>query len=380
MASSDKHLERGGTYFKYPQELGQAQFPHAVKFYVNARKTVAVNNEIAAFEFTDEERQKFNNENRSSSEQYETAAMISGGLAAAVGTYAAAKGITGEGVSGMMRTVQVGAGAAVGAGIASAVADNMEQVRLKNAISLFIPQSVVAGYTANWDEADLGPVAGMLGTGGISSGDALVGNAAELIGRGLVSGAANIASSVGIGDINFSGMFEATSKKVENPYKEQLFKSMGFRQFSFQYNFSPKNEGEAKEVQDIVKLFKENMHPSVDESGLFLIYPSEFSIEFQSLDSAGELVRNHNLPAISSCALKNVKVTYGPDGMFNAFKNSGGMPTETTMELQFVELETLTRERINELEPTQKEVEKEKKEEKEPEAPVAQRGHIGRSI
>ena len=69
-----------------------------------------------------------------------------------------------------------------------------------------------------------------------------------------------------------------------------------------------------------------------------------------------------NLPTISSCALKNVKVTYGPDGMFNAFKNSGGMPTETTMELQFVELETLTRERLMEMEPTQEEVKQEEKE------------------
>ena len=82
----------------------------------------------------------------------------------------------------------------------------------------------------------------------------------------------------------------------------------------------------------------------------------EFSIEIQIADNDGNFSKNHNLPTISSCALKNVKVTYGPDGMFNAFKNSGGMPTETTMELQFVELETLTRERLMEMEPTQEEV------------------------
>ena len=372
-------MAAGHYLHKYPQELGQKQFPHCIKFYINARKVVAQNNNLANRDFTAEEREAFNNENRSSSEEYETAATTSAALVAAVGTFAAAKGVTGEGVSGLQRTFQVGAGAGIGAGMMNAVADNMEQVRLLDTISLFIPQSVVAGYTANWDEADLGPVAGMLGTGNYSNADALVGNAAELIGRGLVSGAANIASSVGIGDINFGGMFEATSKKVENPYKEQLFKSMGFRQFSFQYSFSPKNEGEAKEVQHIVKLFKENMHPSVDESGLFLIYPSEFSIEFQVSDGEGNFVKNHNLPTISSCALKNVKVTYGPDGMFNAFKNSGGMPTETTMELQFVELETLTRERLMEMEPTQEEAKQEEKEKDETKN-QPQRGKIGRSI
>ena len=77
--------------------------------------------------------------------------------------------------------------------------------------------------------------------------------------------------------------------------------------------------------------------------------------------------------------MKNVKVTYGPDGMFNAFKNSGGMPTETTMELQFVELETLTRERLMEMEPTQEEAKQEEKEKDETKN-QPQRGKIGRSI
>ena len=63
-------------------------------------------------------------------------------------------------------------------------------------------------------------------------------------------------------------------------------------------------------------------------------------------DNTSEI--NTNLPKISTCALKNCKVTYGPDGMLNTFKNSKGMPTETTMELQFVELETLTSKRIRE--------------------------------
>ena len=372
-------MAAGHFLHKYPQELGQKQFPHCVKFYINARKIVAQNNNLESRDFTAAERESFNNENRSSSEEYETAATKSAALVSAVGTFAAAKGVTGEGVSGLMRGVQAAGGAAVGAGMMNAIADNMEQVRLLDTISLFVPQSVVAGYSANWDETDLGPLAGLLGTGQASMENILSGEAAELVGRGLVSGAANIPAAVGIGDVNLGGMFEATSKKVANPYKEQLFKSMGFRQFSFQYNFSPKNESEAQEVQHIIKLFKENMHPSVDDTGLFLIYPSEFSIEFQIADNDGNFSKNHNLPTISSCALKNVKVTYGPDGMFNAFKNSGGMPTETTMELQFVELETLTRERLMEMEPTQEEAKKEEKE-KEETKNQPQRDPIGRTI
>ena len=83
------------------------------------------------------------------------------------------------------------------------------------------------------------------------------------------------------------------------------------------------------------------MHPDVSPDGMFLIYPSEFIIEFAYMGGA-----NPNLPIVSNCALKNVKVTYGPDGMMNTFQGSGGMPSETTMELQFVELVTLTRDMV----------------------------------
>ena len=64
------------------------------------------------------------------------------------------------------------------------------------------------------------------------------------------------------------------------------------------------------------------------------------------MDDGGEMQQNEHLPRVSSCVLKNCKVTYGPDGMFNTFAQSGGVPSETTMELQFVELETMTADRI----------------------------------
>ena len=88
------------------------------------------------------------------------------------------------------------------------------------------------------------------------------------------------------------------------------------------------------------------MHPDRATGDLFLIYPSEFSIEFHTMDDGGEMQQNEHLPRVSSCVLKNCKVTYGPDGMFNTFAQSGGVPSETTMELQFVELETMTADRI----------------------------------
>ena len=336
------------TINQYPQELGNQQFPNMIKFFINQKAISVERSKAETVNFTADQKARLVNENRASPDSYEKVAAGSAALVAAVGTLAAGKALTGEGTSAAAKTLVVAAAAGTAAVAAALVATNQETVRLKDVISLYVPQSIISAYTANWDEVELGALGGTLGSGNTSLGDFISGSGVELVGRGAVSAAANIPAAVGVGDVNMGDVFEATSKKVENPYKEQLFKSMGFRQFSFSYQFSPKNQKEALEVQKIIQLFKQNMHPEKSESGLFLIYPAEFQIEFHTTDEKGAQSINKNLPRVSSCALKSCKITYGPDGMFNTFKNSGGMPTETSMELQFVELETMTADRIRE--------------------------------
>ena len=335
----------------YPQELGDKRFPNMVKFYIHAKKMTAVKTNSAYTAFSADEKQTLANENRSKAENYNSIATQASVIAGAIGGYTAGKMTSGDDVSKFMELAKGAVGGA-GAGIAAAnLTDNMESVKLLETISLYVPQSVISAYTANWDEVDLGAFAGALATGTGSLADLASTEALELGGRGMVSAAAAIPSAAGLGDLDLGNVFEATSKKVANPRKEQLFKSMGFRQFSFNYMFSPKNEKESLEVERIIQLFKENMHPDVSKDGMFLIYPSEFRIEFHHSEDGKSSSLNKYLPKISSCALKSCKVTYGPDGMLNTFQNSGGRPTETTMELQFQELETLTRKRIEEGKP-----------------------------
>ncbi len=348
-----------GTEHLYPQELGSKRFPNMVKFYIHAKKITADKYRDSSTQFTSSEKEMLGNENRSKAENYESIVKNSSAVVGAVAGYGLGKATSGDNTSKIMdlgKGLLVGTAARVAADM---VAENLESVRLLDTISLYVPQSVVTAYTAQWDEVDLGPIAGTLGTGGASLSalaDMATGESVELVGRGAVAAAANIPSAAGLGDVDLGNLFEATSKKVGNPYKEQLFKSMGFRQFSFQYVFSPKNEKEHENVDRIIQLFKENMHPDVSEDGMFLIYPSEFRIEFHHSEDGQSSKRNPHLPSISSCALKNVKLTYGPDGMLNTVRGTGGRPSEVTMELQFVELETLTRKRIKESKPKGKKV------------------------
>ena len=329
---------------QYPESLYSDEFPNGINFYILARAGASGAEEISNSNFDESAKQIANNQNRAGADNYNQIAKESGRVAGAALGFTAITSIAGEGQKGLAKAAAATA-AAVGVGM---IADGLAvgaggATKLAGAISLFVPQSIITAYSANWDEVDLGPIAGKVATTGGSLKDLLEsgGETAELVGRGAIAAAANIPAAIGLGDINMGDVFEATSKKVGNPYKEQLFKSMGFRQFSFTYTFSPKNEGEAKAVKDIIKEFKKNMHPDPSPDGMFLIYPSEFIIEFATSQGA-----NPNLPKIGNCALKNVKVTYGPDGMYNTFKGSGGMPSETTMELQFVELETLTRQKV----------------------------------
>jgi hypothetical protein len=157
------------------------------------------------------------------------------------------------------------------------------------------------------------------------------------------------AEILGTGSIgeNFSRALAVTT----NPFKEQLFRNMGFRTFAFDYVFLPKSKNEALMVRNIVNTFKYYMHPGMNPSNPYwLTYPAEFDISFHSYGQPNEYLHK-----ISSCVLTNLDVDFGSDNDFMTFKPDGedvngvtraGYPTEITLKLQFTELEVLTRNRV----------------------------------
>lgn len=243
------------------------------------------------------------------------------------------------------------AGGAVGAGVGAAFY-GIGAKRLifgDKAVVLGIHDKLNFGYSANYDTADLGGVVGAVAAGKTNAAGALdIGGDAGAI---LARKAAKVAGALG-GD-RVMALKEATSKTVENPYKEQLFKNMGFRKFGFEYRFSPRNEKEAMEVfanghkvggkskYGILATFAHHMHPETSKGGMFLIYPSEFLIIFYHKGKENTLIRK-----ISNCALTNMTIEYGAEG-FTTFQGTDGMPTEAVMRLEFTELETLTNDRID---------------------------------
>ena len=332
----------------YPQELFTNSQPNGIHFFINARSNSAAAisqhkaNPDALAAAQAEYQAEYTKENRAKAEQYETALGGTAALTAAIGTATAIKSgaILKKGASNLGKTLTTAGGALIAGGASVAAAEVITTVRLLDSIQLYVPQSIITAYQANWDQAELG-MAGLLTTGRTGVGDILSGEMVEAGARGAAAGAANLPKAAGA-NADFGAAFEATSKKVANPFKEQLFKSMGFRKFAFSYVFAPKNEAEYSSIVKIIDTFKYHMHPEISPDDLFMIYPSEFDIEYMYRNK-----ENTQLHRISTCALTDLKVTYGSDGQMTSFRDSDGAPNEIALQLSFTELETLTTDRID---------------------------------
>ena len=115
----------------------------------------------------------------------------------------------------------------------------------------------------------------------------------------------------------------------------------------------PKSESEAQNVDRIVNTFRFYMAPSFDKEGgktasssRTFIVPATFDIEYYY--SGGQ---NRFLNRIATSVLESCNVTYGGERVqffrpTSGVNGDGAPPVETNIELQFKELEVITREKI----------------------------------
>lgn len=343
------------TVFQYPQNLTDPvpdapEQLHSVRFMINVRENSRVadltSGSLNSFMGPVRQRQlevvDNSEQNRLTAEQKQTVVKGTATVAAigaGLSVISSKSNLVGKGIAG---AVAGGAGYVASSG----VIETVKTLRTLGMIDLYISQPPVAKYSANWENKELGALAGL--SEGISEASNLeevirsTKGLGELALRGAIQAAANLPAGLGItGDIGSS--LELASSKVANPYKEQLFNSIGFRQFAFAYKFTPRNPSEYDNIKNIIRLFKYHMHPENDPTGLFLEYPSEFDITYLY---KGE--ENKELNKISTCALTDMKVTYGNQDAFTTIKDTKrpGAPAEINMELAFTELEALTNDRI----------------------------------
>lgn len=332
--------------FRYPAELGDDENPHYLMFFITVResdiseteKIAEINGESVSFDLS-------NANSISKSTEAAQGANVGLGITTAIGGIAkAAQGIlSGNTASGPFVATQavLRTGAAVAGGVSlAALSLGRDQVILKNAIALYLSNKPSSSYKAAWMDEELGA------PGAVLSGNKITPTLEGLkTALGAVQGAAasyilqtaNEQSGI---EKQVAGTFQVAAGIAPNPFKAQLFKSMNFRTFSFDYIFLPKNGPEYKVVQNIIKTFKLYMHPKFAAGKFILNYPAEFNIVYYHKEK-----RNEELFRISNCALTDMSVEYGGTD-FTTFKGTEGAPSEIAMKLTFTELELLSRERI----------------------------------
>lgn len=288
-----------------------------------------------------------------------TAVAGTTGIAAVTGANAGAKAVgavTGKltpaaGVAANVGVGLVGAGALV-TKVGGVKADMRRQLK---AIALHIPTDLSIRYTASWDaEAMAGQMAIAQGAGPAIAAAAAAGAAGFAVGGpagAVVAGAlgGGGAALAGAGGSYLAGqalqlpggqLLGKTTGTAANPKKEQLFREVDFRTFTFSYQFFPRNAQEAAAVRNIIREFKLHMHPEFkDSSGFLYIYPSEFDIVYYQNGK-----ENLNLHRHTSCVLTDFSVSYSPQGNFATFAD--GMPAQVNVQMTFKELALLTKDNI----------------------------------
>tara|TARA_B100000424_G_scaffold177448_1_gene137087 strand:+ start:40 stop:1248 length:1209 start_codon:yes stop_codon:yes gene_type:complete len=223
--------------------------------------------------------------------------------------------------------------------------------RLKTGIAMYMPAQVEVSYKTDYSDTPMGAV----------TGQALNAYNAALSGDGrgfrqnvvnMDQGAIELAQQAALGIAGsipgMAGVKEAFEMKegvIISDRLELAFKGVGKRDFTYNFKMIPKNQDEADMIRKIIFAFKANMLPEFEggnRAGRRLIVPNTFDIQYMYVGKTNEYLHN-----ISTCVLQDMTVQYGGSRYKTFDANSeGAPPVETSLSLNFQEMELITRERI----------------------------------
>lgn len=241
-----------------------------------------------------------------------------------------------------------------GGGVSTLSVPRAATRRLASSISLYMPATVGLQQESKYGEAEIGAsvATAIASYKGYSEGQGFlntIGTTSGALGSAISETGANaLKSALETGAAGAKASQEIANGKVFNNRMEVVFEGIGRREFSFTFKMMPKSQNEALMVRQIVNQFRFYMAPSFDgapSTSRTFIVPATFDIEYHY--SGGV---NSFLNKISTSVLKTCNVTYGGERVqfFKPIQGDGASPVETQIELNFQELEVITREKINE--------------------------------
>ena len=221
-------------------------------------------------------------------------------------------------------------------------------IRSEMCINMYMPASVQVTYGANYTDTNIGALSqqAMTAFNDIMNGNfdqfgVTVASAGEPLKEMLLQMMTSLVGTIGPA---FGGL-EATramqSGTIIGEKLELAFTGVPKRSFQYTFKMMPRSEAESEEVQKIVKAFKSNMLPELEEANARrLRVPNTFNIQYMYVNDVNQYIHN-----IGECVLESMNVTYGGDRYktFTAVPGRGAPPVETTITLSFKEFHFLTR-------------------------------------
>ena len=216
--------------------------------------------------------------------------------------------------------------------------------RLVGHITLPIPDGVSDQNKVNFGGGTLNPIQvggaelaldfllrGM-GEAGETAGDIFKQTATD---KNVQQALAALLTSSGLG-IDNDELLARTEGNIVNNNLELLFKGPTLRPFTFQFNLSPRDPVEARQVQKIIRALKQSSSVQKTTGGIFLAAPNTYKLEFKN----GRTNKTHEfLPRIKECALLGVNVNYMPENSYMTYSDSSMVAYN--VQLSFQELEPI---------------------------------------
>ena len=223
--------------------------------------------------------------------------------------------------------------------------------RLDTVIAMYMPADIKVSYKANYTDTSVGSltqaasqvIGEYLNTGTVS-GDTIQKNAGDVVRAVGIDGIINLLSGIP----SLGGAREALEMQMGQVVVDRMemaFKGIDKRKFSYTFEMLPRSGKEAEEVKHIINMFKAHMLPEMvdgNDRGRLMTYPSTFDIQYMYAEQ-----ENQYLNKVSTCYLESMDVDYGGDRYYTHeyIDNVGAPPTETSITLQFGEIDLVTRER-----------------------------------
>ena len=267
-------------------------------------------------------------------------------------------------------------------------------------VYIAMPQNLSTQYQPTYRSVNLG-VAGMAAATGL--GVDTYDGAAEALQKAALDAIPEFAtgtiSQIACGASQFlglAGQFSAndilalSKGKVFNPYQEQLYSNMQFRNHNFSFKFFARNERESQEINNIIRYLKKGALPIYGSPGggsgitgddedtgansfisdldgrlnsigsaRFFEIPDKYDIKFIRLDPITGTMDSTNEDLhykIHTSVCTGIDVNYTPDGQYNAVRNTARgigdnralQVPAVTLNCRFTETQLVTQQQIGE--------------------------------